>query len=172
MNVNRVEKQISKYNEEIFSRLINFSKVQFIPSSKNGINVELVDGVHKIYVGMRVTDNQIQRATLLILIDITNNTQNENERVGYSEYGGSVQKLQNKFFPTKFVFVENENGIERDEIVDCDSTFCRLRNNGDTSKRNIIGLNYVEAKVSPSYRHQPKNNDVVENFTNEEISIV
>ena len=152
MNVDMVRQYMINANREKFNGIIDFSKVSFLPSSDNGIIVDLNNGHHKLRIGAHLNNHQINRAIILILIDTVMKVKNEEERetlgeCSYTEYGGKVSQLQSKYFPHDDVFIETDGKIIRDSILDCDLTLCRLQKSGQVEKDKILGLNYKEVKL-------------------------
>lgn len=152
MNIDTVKKYMMDANREKFNDLLNFSKIEFAPSSDNGIILDINEGVHSVRVGRKITEHQMNRALVVMLIDTVMEVTEEHQRgqfgdQSYGEYGGKVSQLQEKFFPNHDVYVEKEGRIVKDSVVDCDAVMCTLRNMGSVKKDDIIGLKYKEVKL-------------------------
>lgn len=152
MNIDTVKLYMMKANDEKFDGLLNFSKIEFSPSSDNGVLLDINEGVHNVRVGRKITNNQMNRALIVMLIDTVMEVTEEHQREkfgdqSYGEYGGKISQLQEKFFPNHDVFVEKNGRIVKDSVVDCDAVMCTLKNLGSVKKDDLIGLKYKEVKL-------------------------
>lgn len=152
MNIESVRSYMMKANEDKFSGMLDFSKIKFVPSSDNGIIVDVDEGIHSLRVGRKISDNQMNRALVVMLVDTVMNIQEEHQRKrlgeqSYGEYGGKISQLQAKYFPSETVYVEKQGRIVEDSVIDCDAVMCKLRKTGNVEKSDIIGLKYKEIKL-------------------------
>lgn len=152
MNVEKVKAYMQKANKEKFEDTLNFKNIEFLPSSDDGIIVDLESGKHTLKIGAKVNIHQMNRALILMLIDTVMEVQNEDDREkfgsnSYTEYGGKVSQLQSQYFPSEDVFIEKEGKIVKDSVIDCDRSMCRLRTHGEVNRESILGLKYSEVQL-------------------------
>jgi len=155
MNVNDVKKYMIDADIRVFERVLDFKKIIFKGSNDDGIIVDLKDGVHTLNIGNNVNKAQINRVLILIMLDSVMNVKNEEDRenlgeLSYNEYGDRVSLIQSKFFEVDKVFIENNNVIVSDEVLECNVDTCKLRRFGNVNKNDLIGLKYNESKISKS----------------------
>jgi len=152
MNIETVRKYMTDVNKDKFNGMLNFQKIKFEPSPDNGIILDVDEGVHHLRIGRKITEHQMNRALIVMLIDTVMNVTEEHQRKNfgdqsYGEYGGKVSQLQERFFPNHDVFVETDGKIVKDSVIDCDAVMCRLKSTGSVEKDRIMGLKVSEVKL-------------------------
>lgn len=152
MNVNDVKSYMLEADKRVFNHVINFKNIEFKGSNDDGIIVDLKDGIHTLNVGNNINKAQINRVLILIMLDSIMNVKNEEDRdnlgeYSYNEYGDRISLLQSKFFNVDKVFIESNDRIISDEVVECSANTCKLRKLGEVDKSNLLGFKYNESKI-------------------------
>lgn len=121
---------------------VKLDTLTFELSKDDGIFLNLKDGKYTLSVGKSVSKDQANRVITVIYMDQMLGVLNEDERLpkGYSEFSTAVAKQKYKLFPPEFVWVEIEDKLIRDQLVEETKTECVLKKSGRVPKKNVYGL--------------------------------
>jgi hypothetical protein len=135
-----------------FDNTIDPKSLTFEHSKDDGIFLDLKNGQYLVSVGKSVSKDQANRVLTVIYMDTTFGIKNENERLskGYSEFSTAVAKQKYKFFPpTHAWYLNDDNKLEKDKIVEEMKTHVQMERLGKVDKDRVYGIKPKEIRLTP-----------------------